>query len=548
MKIAIAQLNPTVGDLDGNLKRLETAIAGISSGAADLLVTPELCLVGYPPRDLLALDWFIKRIEETNERVRQLSVSRPDLPLLVGTITRNTNEFGRGLYNSALLLENGQVVAQVNKQLLPTYDVFDEDRYFDEGNEGHIVEFHGHKLGISICEDAWNDPEFEKTHRYDINPIETLAREGAEIQFNLSASPWHWGKEHERYRRIAFHAQKWSTPFVFIGQTGANDDLVFDGISFAVDSEGKIIGSLAAFEEDVKIVDVAAKGTSTVINDVPEIEMLRRALVLGVRDYFRKCGFKTAVLGLSGGIDSALTACIAADALGPENVRGVTMPSRVSSAGSVQDSLDLAKNLGIVCDQVPIADIFEQFNTALTPSFAGKERDVTEENLQARIRGTLLMAYSNKFGSLLLTTGNKSELAVGYCTLYGDMNGGLAVISDLPKTTVYELSRWYNRETEVIPNIIIEKPPSAELAEGQVDQDSLPPYDVLDDILHRYLEAGEDSQQIIAAGHEPDTVAWVIRTVNLNEYKRQQAAPNLRVTSKAFGTGRRMPIAAKWPK
>lgn len=545
MKVAIAQLNPVVGDVCGNLAKLKQVLDELPAGSADLLVTPELYLCGYPPRDLMNAGWFLAQIKGALEEIRAFSAQRPDVGLLVGAPYRNGRTSGKNLYNSALLYEKGELRFVQHKQLLPTYDVFDEDRYFDEGVGRGVVEFRGKRLGISICEDGWNDPDFEKTHEYDINPIEMLAREGVDLMINLSASPYHRGKEKERFARFAFHAKKWNVPFVFAGQAGANDELVFDGMSFVVTPEGKTLAQLPTFEEAVRVVDLDAAEPRE-FETVEEIEMVRRALVRGVQDYMGKSGFKRAVIGLSGGIDSAVVAAIAVDALGAENVRGITMPSHFSTSGSVDDSLELAKNLGIQCDRVSIKGLFDTYTSALAPSFNGLKRDVTEENLQARIRGTLLMAYSNKFNAILLTTGNKSELAVGYCTLYGDMNGGLAVISDVPKTTVYELSNWYNKDKTVIPQAIIDKAPSAELAPDQKDQDSLPEYDVLDDILHRYLEEGESTDEIVLAGHSRETAEWVVGTVDRNEYKRKQAAPGLRVTSKAFGTGRRMPIVGRW--
>jgi len=546
MKIAIAQLNPTVGDIAGNLERLKRAVAEIPIGDADLLITPELYLCGYPPRDLLNFRWFLDQLQNAIASLKQLSASRPDLALLVGTVRRNGKGTGKGLYNSALLFDRGELVFHQDKQLLPTYDVFDEHRYFDAGDVGQVFNLRGVTLGITICEDAWNDPDFEKTHEYDLNPVETLAQAGAYLLINLSASPYHRGKETGRYERFAFHARKWNLPFLFVAQVGANDDLIFDGQSFSVDANGGLISQLEPFAEEVKIVDTTATGKGSVFASLPSIEGVRRALVLGIRDYLRKCGFKAVVLGLSGGIDSAVTACLAVDALGAENVLGVTMPSVYSSEGSISDSITLAMNLGIRCETVPIGPIFDAFRSSLNPLFAGMPEDITEENLQARIRGSILMAASNKFGSMVLTTGNKSELAVGYCTLYGDMNGGLAAISDLPKTVVYELAHWFNRERELIPDAILTKAPSAELKPEQADQDTLPPYEILDDILEKYMEEGMSAEEIRAAGHKPDTVQWVIRAVDRNEYKRKQAAPGLRVTSKAFGTGRRMPVAGRW--
>ncbi len=543
MKIAIAQLNPTVGDTKGNLARLKQALDTLEPGAADLLIAPELVLAGYPPKDLLNHEWFIDRLQQAHDTICDWTRQRDDLAILIGSVRRDRKR----LFNSALLFDHGELSGYADKRLLPTYDVFDEHRYFDEGEGCDILDCRGVKLGVSVCEDAWNDPDYEKTHRFDLNPIAELAGCGAEVLINLSASPFHRGKALDRFNRFAHHAKKWERPFVFAGQVGANDDLIFDGQSMVFDDEGRLIHELKRFEEDVAVVDVFAEGVQAMPHlEGNDIKDVHRALVLGVRDYLRKTGFSKAVLGLSGGIDSAVTACIAVDALGPENVRGVTMPSHYSSSGSVDDSLALADNLGIRCDTIAIKDIFNAFMKDLHEPFKGLEPDVTEENLQARIRGTLLMAYSNKFGSMLLSTGNKSELAVGYCTLYGDMNGGLAVISDLPKTMVYELAHWYNRDRALIPYATITKPPSAELAPDQVDQDTLPDYDILDAILNLYLEEQASTETIVAEGFDPETVRWVIRIVNRNEFKRKQAAQGLRVTTKAFGPGRRMPLAAKW--
>ncbi|MBU1706633.1 NAD+ synthase, partial [bacterium] len=453
---------------------------------------------------------------------------------------------GKGLHNSALFISNGKILFEQHKQLLPTYDVFDERRYFDPGLDSGLVNFKGETIGMSVCEDAWNDPDFESHCEYDFNPIEQLVAQGATLLINISASPFHLEREAHRYARFSHHARKWRVPLVFVNQVGANDELIFDGNSMAFDSNGKLIAMLDPYRETVKSVDMSESGVYDKMPPRPDMEALHGALVLGIRDYMRKCGFQKVVIGLSGGIDSALTACLAVDAIGAENVHGVTMPSEFSSSGATDDSLQLARNLGIRCDVHSIHDIYEAYLHTLRDPFTNLPFGVAEENIQARIRGNLLMAYSNKFGSIVLTTGNKSELAVGYCTLYGDMSGGLAVISDLPKTTVNELSRWYNRQREVIPASILTKVPSAELRPNQTDQDSLPPYEILDPILDLYLEEQQSESQIIAAGYDREIVRWIIKTVNQNEYKRKQAAPGLRVTSKAFGIGRRMPIAAKW--
>lgn len=552
MKIAIAQLNPTVGDVSGNIRKLRDTIDGITVNSVDLAVFPELYLCGYPPRDMLNLPWFIDRIENALHSVVKISSTRPDLGILVGTV-RHTSIDNRqstidNLYNTAILIEGGRILFEQRKQLLPFYDVFDEKRYFTSGERGDVFEYRGEKLGISICEDAWNDPQFEELLHYDRNPIAQLAESGASLLINISASPYHLHKELNRYERYAHHARRWGVPMVFIGQVGASDDLIFDGRSMVFDAKGRRIALLKAYEEEVRIVDTGIAGTNEEYPSIPDMESLRQALALGIKDYMTKTGIRNAFIGLSGGIDSALTACLAVDAIGSDNVSAVTMPSEYSSPGSVADSLKLSENLNIRCDVISITSILAQYKTTLADPFKGKVTDITEENLQARIRGDILMAYSNKFGGIVLNTGNKSETAVGYCTLYGDMCGGLAVISDLPKMMVYELACWYNRDSEIIPEAILNKPPSAELKPGQHDQDTLPPYEILDGILDRFLERHESIEEIVEAGFERDTVEWVVEAVNRSEYKRRQAAPGLRVTTRAFGTGWRMPIAARRSK
>jgi len=546
MKLAMAQLNSKVGDIAGNVESMKRSIRNISEKDVDLVVFSELFISGYPPRDLIQFSWFIERIEDAIDDLLSFSTDFPELGILFGAPRRTGSSTGKGLVNSALLIQNGDFLFEQDKCLLPNYDVFDETRYFDPYSEKkvRIYKYKGEKLGISICEDAWNDKEFEDTVRYDFNPIEILANQGATVLINIAASPFQLHKEISRFNRSSFHAAKWHIPYVAVGQVGANDELIFDGSSVAVDRNGRLITSSKSFKEDLAIVDLNVKGESLKYEPLTEMEAFYEALTLGLRDYMTKSGFKKVVLGLSGGIDSALVAAIAVNALGAKNVHGVTMPSHYSSTGSVEDSKKLASNLGISIDEIPIKGIFDSFESELESPFAGLPKDVTEENLQARIRGTLLMAYSNKMGALLLATGNKSEIAVGYCTLYGDMNGGLAVISDLYKTTVYELSRWINRNEEIIPEEIINKAPSAELAPNQKDQDSLPEYDILDGIIKLYLEEGRGIKEIVEAGFEKETVEWVIKTINKNEYKRHQAAPGLRVTKKSFGSGRRMPIAA----
>jgi NAD+ synthase (glutamine-hydrolysing) len=466
--------------------------------------------------------------------------------LLFGAPTRTGERVGAGLHNSALLIEGGELVAMRHKSLLPTYDVFDEHRYFDPADEVAPVQFKGENLGISVCEDAWNAPELWPDQRlYEREPIAELARQGATVIINLSASPFYMGKDRVRYELISGHAVEHGIPFVYANQVGGNDELIFDGGSFLLDQHGRIAAACRHFAEDVITVETDGAGADDAYDPLEEIAAVHDALVLGVSDYMRKCGFTRGVVGLSGGIDSSVTCALATAALGPENVLGVTMPSMYSSEGSVSDSQALAENLGIGFEEVAIADIYDAYVQEIRPLIPPPP-STTEENIQARIRGNILMAISNEHGHLVLSTGNKSELAVGYCTLYGDMSGGLAVIADVPKMLVYELAEYINREGEIIPHSTIEKPPSAELRPDQKDQDTLPPYRTLDSILELYVEQGMSSDEIVEMGIDEETVDWVVRAVNRNEYKRRQAAPGLKVTTKAFGTGRRMPIAAKY--
>ena len=543
MRIALLQINPTVGDLSGNSALIVNGVRAAQKRGADLVVTPELALMGYLPRDLLMSQGFVRRA------CQMLTCVAADLkdapPLLVGVATPNPAEMGRPLFNSAALLRDGVVGPLFHKTLLPTYDVFDEDRYFEPAAEPQILHWNGMDFGISICEDVWNDRDFWQRRRYHEDPIEALVRKGAQIIVNLSASPFAAGKQQLRECMLGHLAQKFHVPVAYVNNVGGNDDLIFDGRSGAWDASGQLFARAKGFEEDVVIADLATSTGSIAEDDfAPEAEIWR-ALVLGVRDYARKTGFTRVLLGLSGGVDSALTAAIAAEAMGPENVLGVMMPSVYSSSGSVDDSVELAKNLGIRAEQLPISGIMGSYETTLSGAFRGRAPDVTEENIQSRIRGNLLMALSNKYGSLLLTTGNKSEMAVGYCTLYGDMNGGLAVIADLPKMMVYRLSRWRNRRRADIPESILTKAPSAELRPNQTDQDSLPPYELLDEILELHVEQSQSADEIIARGYDEATVRRVLRLVRTAEFKRKQAAPVLKVTSRAFGTGWRMPIARK---
>ncbi len=567
MKIAIAQLNPTIGDLTGNAQQILALAHQAVSQGVNLLLTPELSLCGYPPRDLLMHPGFVAAMAAT---LTQLAQDLPaQLAVLVGTVTPNHAAAAAGkkpLFNSVALLHQGSVQQVFHKRLLPTYDVFDEDRYFEPGEvTGHFYltltpEVPPIHIGVTICEDLWNDEEFWGRRHYEINPISELAALGVDFVVNLSASPYTVGKPQLRQTMLQHLATRFDQPLLYTNQVGGNDDLIFDGTSLALNRQGEVISRACAFEADLMVVeydqqkrDWVAMGAST-IAPVPATAdaEIWSALVLGVRDYARKCGFSKAVIGLSGGVDSALVAAIAVAALGNTNVLGVLMPSPYSSEHSVNDARQLAANLDMPTQLLAIGELMTGYDHTLATLFAGTEFGLAEENIQSRIRGNLLMAISNKFGHLLLSTGNKSEIAVGYCTLYGDMNGGLAVIADVPKTRVYSICHWLNQQSnqsgrgEIIPTSILTKPPSAELKPGQVDQDSLPPYDILDDILTRLIHEHQTPDQIVAAGHAADVVAQVIRLVSRAEFKRRQAPPVLKVTDRAFGIGWRMPIANRW--
>ena len=545
MKIALAQINTTVGDIAGNEAKILAAYhRGVAVGV-ELVLVPELAITGYPPRDLLLKSGFIAKNLAALDR---LTAATGHVGLLVGFVGNNDVRPGREATNCVALLQNGKMVATRTKTLLPTYDVFDEDRYFQPAPENTVVEFNGRRIALTICEDIWNDEDFWRDRRYRRNPAMELVAQGAEIIFNISASPWHLGKNQTRFEMLRSLAAKAKRPVLYCNLVGGNDELIFDGASLAFDAEGGLLAQAANFEEDFVVVDTAeAQSLKLKAQSFPcEEEALYQALVLGLRDYLHKCGFTSAVLGLSGGIDSALTAVLAVEALGKENVRGVSLPSQFSSQGSLDDARVLAERLDIQYEVIPIQPMFEAVKGQMQTAFAGLAEDTTEENIQARLRGLTLMALSNKFGSLLLTTGNKSELAVGYCTLYGDMCGGLAVISDVPKVMVYRLSKWINRQREIIPDASITKPPSAELRPNQTDQDSLPPYEVLDAILDEYVVRGRSQAEIIAAGFDAASVARVVKLIDFAEYKRRQAAPGLKVTSKAFGVGRRIPIAQRY--
>lgn len=542
MKIGFAQINTTVGDLPGNFEKILGAYQQAVEAGAELVLSPELGVTGYPPQDLL----FKSRFVPANlEVLGRLQAAVGDVPLLVGFVAQQQpGQPGQYFHNAAAVLQKGRAPQVVYKSLLPTYDVFDEARYFNPAARTVPVEINGRKLGVTICEDIWAEPYLPRP-LYAADPVRSLVEQGAEMILNLSASPFQCGKPRRRFEMISHLAGTCRVPFLYCNAVGGNDELIFDGNSCAFNAQGEALRLLPAFAEAVAVVDM--DGSAVPLPPLSEEPAeLYPALTLGLRDYFLKCGFKSAVLGLSGGIDSAVTAALAVEALGAENVTGVAMPSAHSSKGSIVDALELAENLGVRCLQMPIAEPFEVFKRQFATTFAGLAEDATEENMQARLRGMTLMALSNKFGSLLLTTGNKSELAVGYCTLYGDMAGGLAVISDVPKTSVYRLARYINRDREIIPTSTIEKPPSAELKPGQVDQDTLPPYDVLDRILQLYVEENLSAVEIIDKGYDATTVRWIQRRVDLNEYKRAQAVPGLKVTSRAFGSGRRMPIAQRF--
>ena len=540
MKIGFAQINPTVGDLKGNCELIVSAYERLAAAGAELVLTPELAITGYPPQDLVFKSRFVPEnlalLEKLHSRIGETA-------LVVGFVDRNEGR-GKPFHNAAALLERGKPIRKTYKSLLPTYDVFDEDRYFEPATRVEPFEVQGKKIGVTICEDIWTD-EYLPRPLYDVEPARSLVAQGAEIILNLSASPFRLGAPACRLEMIAAQARTYHRPICYCNAVGGNDQLIFDGNSIAVNASGDSIAQLAGFRKDEKIVDTDSIDAIE-FREAKTPEQLFAALSLGLGDYCRKCNFRSAVLGLSGGVDSAVTAVIAVDALGAENVTGVSMPSPYSSRGSIDDARGLARSLGINFLEIPITEAFKIFKGQFKEVFKGLPENETEENMQPRLRAMTLMALSNKFGHILLSTGNKSELSVGYCTLYGDMAGGLAVISDVPKTTLYELARWLNRKREIIPISTIEKAPSAELKPDQKDQDTLPPYDVLDEILQLYVEENLSARDIISRGFDEKTVRWVQRRVDLNEYKREQAAPGLKVTSRAFGMGRKMPIAQKY--
>ncbi|HKE31197.1 MAG TPA: NAD+ synthase [Candidatus Angelobacter sp.] len=543
MKIALGQINPTVGDFSGNSRKIiEYSLAARGAGA-QMILFPEMAICGYPPRDLVEKSVFVARNQDV---AREIARAVPGITIVCGLVTPAKVETGKSVMNSAVVLGNSEIQFIQSKTLLPTYDVFDELRYFAPADSRRNFILDGRKLAVTICEDVWNDKHFWHRRLYTIDPVEELLRAGANLVLNIAASPFHLGKRALRRDMLATIAREDKVPVAMVNQVGGNDSLVFDGSSLVIAPDGRIIAQAKSFEEDLIYFD-----SETLQGDVhPQVEgeeaSAYAALVLGTRDYVRKCGFEQVIIGLSGGIDSALTAAIAVEALGPKNVLGVALPSQYSSEHSVNDARELACKLGIRFQVIPIAEIFDTYRQALAPIFTGLREDVTEENIQSRIRGAILMALSNKFNSLVLTTGNKSELAVGYCTLYGDMVGGLGVIADVPKTMIYRISHYINAKKQVIPKSTMEKPPSAELRPGQKDSDFLPPYEILDKILADYVEDYHTAEQIAADhGYDIKLVRDVIRMIERSEYKRQQAAPGLKITRKAFGFGRRFPIAQK---
>ncbi|HUP47540.1 MAG TPA: NAD+ synthase [Thermoanaerobaculia bacterium] len=542
MKIYIGQINPTVGALASNAATIDRVYhEGVRAGA-DVVMVPELAVTGYPPRDLLDREAFVGAALEFRDK---LAAATGSATLIFGCITRNQSWCGKPLHNTAVVARNGRVILEQHKSLLPTYDVFDELRYFEPGDGGKTVEIDGHRIGVAVCEDFWYDDEVLGTKLYCQNPVDQLARQRAEVILNISASPYDAGKRTSRYKLFSDIARRYEVPLVYVNQVGGNDELLFDGSSIVVSAAGETVFCARAFEEQAGLVRLDGPRCDDGAPPSDE-EEIARGLILGLRDYIRKCGFRDVVIGLSGGIDSAVTAAIAVEALGAQHVTGIAMPSQFSSQHAVDDARSLAANLGIAFHLVPIESIYEPYQTAIDELFGETKFDTTNENVQARIRGNILMAWSNRTGAMVLSTGNKSELAVGFCTLYGDMAGGLALLGDVYKTMVYRIARWLNRQRPLIPESTLTKPPSAELRPDQTDQDTLPPYEILDPILKLYIEKWKEVDAIVAAGFDRALVERVLRLVDTNEFKRRQAAPTIRVSTKAFGSGRQMPIAQRW--
>jgi NAD+ synthase (glutamine-hydrolysing) len=542
MKVFIGQINPTVGALAGNAELIRRAYdEGVRAGA-DVVMVPELAVTGYPARDLLDRPYFIQQALAVRDA---LAAMTGDTTLVFGCPIPSTQWCGKPLHNAAIVARNGKILLEQKKSLLPTYDVFDELRYFEPGKEVHLVEIAGVRAGVTICEDFWFDDEVLEKKLYCANPVDDLARQGAEVLLNISASPFNAGKRRARQEIFSAIAARYDVPLVYVNQVGGNDELLFDGSSIVFDKTGQTIFCAPAFEEHYTLVHLQGSPCEAVLS-MSEEEEIGRGLILGLGDYIRKVGFKKVVVGLSGGIDSALTAAIAVEALGADRVTGIGMPSQFSSDHSLNDARQLAQNLGIEFHVVPISPIYEPYEKATDALFGEHKFDTTNENIQARIRGNILMAWSNRTGAMVVSTGNKSEMAVGYCTLYGDMAGGLSLLADVYKTTIYKVARWINRDREVIPMSTMTKAPSAELRPNQTDQDTLPPYDILDGILKLYIEEWKEVDAIVEAGYDRALVLRVLKMVDMAEFKRRQAAPTIRVSSKAFGSGRDMPIAQHW--
>lgn len=543
MKIAIAQINPVIGDFEYNLGRIQAMIAAARQDRCDLIVLPEMAISGYPPRDLLEKEDFVNA---NLIALQRLIRDESGIGVICGFVDKNPDPGGKPLFNSAILFEDGQILHRAHKRLLPSYDIFDESRYFEPGKLHQTVAYKGYQLGLSICEDAWNDKDTFKKQSYPVDPMTLMAEAGADLIVNIAASPFYMGKRDFRWKMLRAIAVKHRLSVIFANQVGGNDSVLFDGLSAAFDPQGEMRARASDFKEDMVIYETTENRGQ--IHDIQESDVasVLEAVIMGTRDYVSKCGFSSAVVGLSGGIDSALTAYIAVRALGPENVHTAFMPSAYTSQENYTDTEQLAQNLGITREVIPIDAMYADFVRYLSPDFNSESPGVTEQNIQARIRGTILMGLSNRDGHILLTTGNKSELAVGYCTLYGDMNGGLAVISDLPKTLVYGVCRFINQEKAILPQRILDKAPSAELKPEQSDQDDLPPYAVLDQILKAYIEDCKGADAIVKMGFEREMVEDILKKVDRNEYKRHQAPPGLKITSKAFGYGRRYPLAQRY--